>query len=90
MGVGGDDGDEQGAGLDLLADHGIPGVATPKLALVEPHLDAGGAQRRADALCGIGVFRRIAEKDGPLATPDSRVATKPRVIRQGAMSRVSF
>jgi hypothetical protein len=38
-----DDWEEQGAGLDLLADRGVPGVPTPQLALVEPNLDSGGS-----------------------------------------------
>jgi hypothetical protein len=40
----GDDRDEQGAGLDLLADGSIPGIAAAQFALVEPHVDRGGAQ----------------------------------------------
>ena len=38
-GVGGDDGDEQGAVPYLVADLLVPGVSATQFALVEPHLD---------------------------------------------------
>ena len=58
-----DDRHEQGAGLDLLPDRGIPCVATAQLALVEPDLNAGLSQRLANAAGSTGVLRRIAEED---------------------------
>ena len=47
-----DDRDEQGTGLDLLADRGVPGVPAPQFALIEPNLDSRGAQCLANSLCG--------------------------------------
>jgi hypothetical protein len=41
-GVRRDDRHEQATALDLPADQRIPGIASAKLALVEPHLDTRG------------------------------------------------
>ena len=59
-----DDRHEQRALPDLPPDGGIPGVTTAQLALVEPHLDAGAAQHVVNATGGLGVLRRVAEKNG--------------------------
>jgi len=64
FGVGGDERNEQRAFPDLLADRGVPRVAAAKFALVEPDLDAGTAQRVADAPCGVDVLRCIAQENG--------------------------
>ncbi len=48
IGMSGDDRDEQCAVVQLLADLPIPGVPAPQFALVEPDLDARGAQGLAD------------------------------------------
>jgi hypothetical protein len=45
-----DDRNEKSAGLDLLADRRIRGIATPKLALLKPDLNSSGSQACADAL----------------------------------------
>jgi hypothetical protein len=50
MGVAGDHRNEDSASLNLLADHLIPRIAAPQLALVEPDFDAGGTQRLANSL----------------------------------------
>ena len=55
-----DDRQEQGAGLDLLADRGIPGVPAPQLALVEPNLDSGGSQCLANPLGSLRVLGSVA------------------------------
>ena len=48
--------------MDLAADFLIPHIPAPKLALVEPNFDAGGAQRIAQSLCSFRVLRRVAQK----------------------------
>ena len=64
-----DDGDEQHARANLLADLLIPCIAAAKLALIEPDFDARSLKRVADAARRLGILRGIAEKDGrvPLA-----------------------
>jgi hypothetical protein len=51
-----DDRQEQGAGLDLLADRGVPGVPAPQLALVEPNLDSGDSQGLANPFAALFEF----------------------------------
>jgi hypothetical protein len=51
-----EDREEQGAGLDLLADQLIPGVPAPQLALVEPNLDSAGSQRLANPLGSLRIL----------------------------------
>jgi hypothetical protein len=66
LGIRGDQRDEQTAVVNAVFDLAFPDVAAPQLGPVEPHLDAGGAQRRCDALGGGSVFRGIAQKYGCL------------------------
>jgi hypothetical protein len=47
---------EQPALTDLLANAAVPRVPTPKLALVEPDLDASGAERPANPLSRLGIL----------------------------------
>jgi len=54
---------KKGTISDLAANLLVPGITAAKLALVEPHFDAGCAQGRAEALCGLMVLRGIAQKD---------------------------
>ncbi len=44
--VRGDDRDEERAVVNFPADFPVPGLTSPKLALVEPDLDSSGAQTR--------------------------------------------
>src|SRR5271169_360946 len=60
LGVGRYDRNEQAAVVDLASDLLIPRISAPKLALVEPHLDAGGSQCHTEPLCGRRVLRGIA------------------------------
>lgn len=90
MGVGGDHRDEQGAGLDLLTDRGVPGVTATQLALIKPDFDACRAQRRADPLRRSSVFRGVAQKDSSLAALSRRAAAKPLFVRRGVLSSGSF
>jgi hypothetical protein len=53
------DRDEKRALLDLATDLLIPGVASPKLALVEPDFDAAGPQRLTNAPRRFGVLRGV-------------------------------
>ena len=90
MGIRGDDREEQGAGFDVLANRGVPGVPTAQLALIESHLDVRGTQRSADLLCGSGIFGRIAEKDGSLALPGCGDAIRHRFVPQEVDPGVGF
>jgi hypothetical protein len=54
---------EQRATLDLLADRLIPGIAAAKFALIEPHLNACGADGLTETLGGLGVLGGVAEED---------------------------
>ena len=58
-----DDGDEERAGVDLLADLGIPRVAAAQLVLIEPHFEPGTAQRFGNAPRRRRVVTGIAEED---------------------------
>jgi hypothetical protein len=62
--VGRDDRNEQRAVLDFTADFPIPHIPAPKLALVEPNVDAVSAQRTAQSLCSFQVLRRVAQEYG--------------------------
>ena len=62
MGVAGDHRNEDSASLNLLADHLIPGITAPQLALVEPDLDAGRAQCLANPLRRLRVLRGVAKE----------------------------
>jgi hypothetical protein len=63
MSIARDDGNEEGAGIDLLADRIIPGVAAAQFALVEPYLDAGSPQCVTDTAGRRGVLRGITHED---------------------------
>jgi hypothetical protein len=54
------DRNEKGAGLDLLPDRRIPGVAAPELTLIEPDLNPSGAQACADLRSRIGILGGVA------------------------------
>ena len=56
----GDDREEERAGLDLLADRLVPGIPAAQLALVEPDLDAGSAERLANPLRSLCILRGVA------------------------------
>ena len=60
--VPGNDRDEKRAGINLLSDLLVPGIAAPELILVKPNLDAVAAQRLGDATGGRGILTRVAEK----------------------------
>ena len=63
-GVSRDDGDKEGAVAYLVADLLVPGVAAAQFTLVEPHLDARGAQRLANAPRCRRILRRVTEEYG--------------------------
>ena len=58
-----DDGDEQRTGVDLLANFRVPRVAAAELVFVEPHVEAGAAQRLGDAARRSRVVASVAEED---------------------------
>jgi hypothetical protein len=62
--VGGNDGDEKCAVIDLPADFPIPLIAAAQLTLVEPHFNTRSDQRLSNTPCCGQVFRRVAQKDG--------------------------
>jgi hypothetical protein len=62
LGVFGNYGDEERAGQYLAADRRVPRIATAKLALIEPDLDACGAQRVAQVLGDLRVLRSVAKE----------------------------
>jgi hypothetical protein len=51
-----DDGNEERAVADLVADLLIPHIPAPQLALVEPDLDARSAKCLANLLGGVGIL----------------------------------
>ena len=51
---------------DLPAYLRIPRIAADEFALVEPYLDAGGAQRVVNALRRHRVLGRVAQENGPI------------------------
>jgi hypothetical protein len=53
---------EQRAALYLAANRHIPGISPAQLALIEPHLDARGAQRVAQLLRSFGVLGGVAQE----------------------------
>ena len=57
VGVATYDWNKEGARLDLFADHLIPNISAPQLALVEPDFDVGSPQGGADS------FSRRASSD---------------------------
>jgi hypothetical protein len=59
-----DDWNEQGAIVDVLSDLTVPDITAPQLALVEPDLDTGGAERVANVPRGFRVLGCVAEKYG--------------------------
>ncbi len=59
----GDDRNEQRTVVNLLPNLPIPRVPTPKLALVEPHLDGRCSKRFCNALRGRRILRCIAQED---------------------------
>ena len=61
----GNDWHEERAVADLLADALVPDIPAPQLALIEPDLDAGYAQRFTDPCRSVRVLGRVAEKHGP-------------------------
>ena len=64
MSISRDDGNEQSAGFNPLADGIVPGIAATKLALVEPHSDAVRPQRVTDPAGRRGILRGIIQEDG--------------------------
>ncbi len=60
--VPGDDREEKGAGLDLLADRLVPGVPASQLALVEPDFAARGTEGFADMAGCLRVLRGVAQE----------------------------
>jgi len=56
---------EQRALVDLPADLPAPGVAAAQLALVEPHLDPGRAQRLANAARRLRILLGVAPECRP-------------------------
>ena len=90
MRVVGNDRDEQRAGLDLPPDRRIPGIAAAQFAAVEPHLDAGIAQRRADARCGGRVLGCVAQENGRLRLGHLAFPTALRTGSTGSSGRRPF
>ena len=76
-GIGRDEGHEERTVLDLPADPLVPEVPSPKVTLVEPHLNAACPEGFADAVCCLGILRGIAEKDCVLRCAHGRVVTSP-------------
>ena len=62
IGVRRDNGHEESTVTDFAPDPLVPDVSTPKLALVEPYLDACGSKRIADPPGGLGILRGIAQE----------------------------
>ena len=60
----GNDRQEERAIADLPADRLIPDIAAAQLALVKPHLDAGGAQRLGNGPRHRRILRCITQKYG--------------------------
>src|SRR6516225_7317822 len=58
-----DHGHEESALVDLLAYLPIPGVPSAKLALVEPYVDCGGAERVSNTLCRSCILGGVAQED---------------------------
>jgi hypothetical protein len=56
VGISRDDWDEEPAVVTFFADSPNPGLAAPQLTLVKPDLDAGGAERRANALSRLSIL----------------------------------
>ena len=65
LGALGDDRHEQSAVLDLLSNLLIPGIPSPQLALIEPNLDAGGAQSVADAARRVRFLTGVTQENRP-------------------------
>src|ERR1700691_209623 len=83
------DRNEQRAGLDLLSDRVVPGVAAAQFALVEPHLDARGAQGPADALGGRCILGGVAEENGVIGfVHDYRVVVPGAGLIGNGMSEI--
>jgi hypothetical protein len=61
-GVLGDDGQKQGAVLDLLANRGIPGIAATQFAQIEPNLYAGIAQRFTNPQRRFAIVGSVTDK----------------------------
>ena len=80
VGVGRDDRDEQCTFLDLLAYRCVPRITPAQLALVEPYVEARGAECLADAARGSGVLRRVAEEDGFGGSAHSRSVRIPSAL----------
>ena len=64
MGMSRDDGQEERAGLDLLADGLVPGVPTPQLGPIEPDLDPGSSERIANTAGGLPVGGSVGKEHG--------------------------
>ena len=60
MSVFGDNGNEERASFDLLADLLVPGIPTAQLALVKPDFYASGSEYAAHAFRRLGILRGIA------------------------------
>jgi hypothetical protein len=60
--VRGNDRNKERAVVDLAPDLLIPGVPAAQLTLVEPDLNAGCSQCRANPLSGLRILRGVAQK----------------------------
>ena len=74
------DGDEQRALVDLLADLPVPSISAAQLLAVEPGLDAGSPQRIADTPSRLHILRGVAQEYGP-SRLGHRVVAPPVVAR---------
>ena len=90
LGVVRNDWDEERAVADLTPDLLVPGIAAAQLTLVEPYLDARGAQARGDTRRGVRVVRGVAEEDGTWAAARGRAAFLPRFVGQVVVSGFRF
>src|SRR5271169_2403301 len=89
MGMLRDDGDEERAGLDLLADQLIPGITATQLALVEPDFEACRPEGFADTTGCLSVLRGVADENGVRsvaqgAQPPSTMSRLPLCARMVA------
>jgi hypothetical protein len=63
LGVSRDDGDEQGAVVDLFPDLRGPGVAAAEFVFLEPAIEARATKRLRAAASGGGIVAGVAEED---------------------------
>jgi hypothetical protein len=65
MGMLRDEGKEQRASLNLLADGLVPGVPTPQLGPIEPDLDPGSSERIANTPGSLPISGSVGKEHGP-------------------------